>query len=85
VGSLLVPAHFLGFDSIRLSCSLIIMRFLLSILDANMPSGEQRRRHGDAKQPSGLKVDDELELVGRNTGRLAGFAPPRIRPTYIPT
>jgi hypothetical protein len=32
------------------------------LLDHLVGGGQQRFRHVDAKQPSGLKVDDELEL-----------------------
>jgi hypothetical protein len=40
--------------------------------------GEQGRRDLDAEQPSGLQVDNELELCRLNNGRSAGLAPLRV-------
>jgi hypothetical protein len=42
--------------------------------------GQQRFRHLDAQRLCGLEVDNNSNLVGRNTGRSMGFSPLRIRP-----
>ena len=44
-------------------------------LDHLVGDGEQRRRHVQANRLRHDQVNDEVHLVGRSTGRSAGFAP----------
>jgi hypothetical protein len=43
--------------------------------------GEQPVRHGQAKHPGGRGVDDEFNFAACSTGKSAGLAPLRRRPT----
>ena len=53
------------------------------LFDHLVGAGEQREWHGEAERLGGLEVYHQLELarLGCWTGRSAGFAPLRIRPT----
>ena len=44
-------------------------------LDYLVGDGKELRRHVKIEGPSGLEIDDELNLVGWSTGRSAGFCP----------